>query len=98
MTFPEQPDVMLLLLALLTGQKLDADGGALTLEVPGVPEPVAIPSLPDALDALEARHWVRIEEAGPYVTDQGRYAVKLWLKRRGVTPENFALSMRAARV
>lgn len=97
MTFPSDPSTMLLLLALHTGQRLDAAGGAITLEVPGVAEPVALVGLDDALSALEYRGWVAHEESGPVVTEQGRYAVKRFLAKHGVAVERFALSMRAVR-
>lgn len=97
MTFPSDPETMLLLLALHTGQRLDVTAGALTLEVPGVAEPVALTGLDSALSALEHRGWVAHEEAGPVVTEQGRYAVKRFLAKHGIAMERFALSMRAVR-
>lgn len=98
MTFPSDPTVMLLLLAIHTGQRLDVTDGTLTLEVPGVAEPVALANLDDSLTALESRQWITIGEAGPVVTEQGHYALTRYLKKYGVHPERFTLSMRAVKV
>jgi hypothetical protein len=72
----------LLLLAIYTGQQLGVDDGALTLEVPGEPEPVAIPSLPAALDELESRGWVVIVNDMLRVTEQGDYWLRRWMTKK----------------
>jgi hypothetical protein len=99
-TFPDDPAVMLLLLAVYTGQRVGADDGRMTLEVPGVDGPVALDGLDSALDALESRGWVTIEDAGPACTEQGRYALARWMnakvgRRRFASAGN--LHMRAVR-
>lgn len=80
MTYPDD-GTMFTLLALHTGDALDADGAGLFLACEtdrgrrewGVPGAV--------LDDLEARGWVEIGEAGPAVTDRGRYWLGRWFKR-----------------
>jgi hypothetical protein len=98
--FPDDPAVMLLLLAVHTGQRVGADDGRMTLEVPGVDGPVALDGLDSALDALESRGWVTIEDAGPTATEQGRYALSRWMNAklgRRVTATTTNLHMRAVR-
>jgi hypothetical protein len=98
-TFPDDPAVMLLLLAVHTGQKVGADDGRMTLEVPGVEGPVALDGLDSALDALESRSWVCIDDAGATVTDSGRYWLKRWLEKHlGRRVREMDFCMRANRV
>jgi hypothetical protein len=74
----------LLLLAIDLGDTLDVQDGQLTLTCEGVDGPQVIPSLPEALDALESQGWVEITEAGPVSTERGRYWLARWMtKRRG---------------
>ena len=85
MEFPQDASCMCLLLALEVGEKLTVSpDGRLAVSIPTEPEPVAIPSLPDALTALEVRGWARVGADGETVevTEQGRYAVRRWLTRR----------------
>lgn len=75
---------MSLCLALEVGEKLDVSpDGVLRVSIPTRPEPVAIPSLADALNSLEVRGWVTVGADGETVevTEQGRYAVKRWLTK-----------------
>jgi hypothetical protein len=72
----------LLLLAIDLGDQLDVCDGQLALTCEGVEGPQVIPSLPEALDALESRGWVEITEAGPVSTERGRYWMSRWMTRR----------------
>jgi hypothetical protein len=67
-----------LLLAIYAGEELSPNpDGVLTLTMPGIAEPVPFPSLPDSLDALEARGWLELGAAGATITPAGVY----WLQR-----------------
>jgi hypothetical protein len=72
----------LLLLAIDLGDQLDVCDGQLALTCDGVDGPQVIPSLPEALDALEQLGWVEITEAGPVSTERGRYWLSRWMTRR----------------
>jgi hypothetical protein len=72
----------LLLLAIDLGDQLDVQDGQLALTCDGVEGPQVIPSLPEALDALEIRGWVEITEGGPVSTERGRYWLSRWMGKR----------------
>lgn len=74
MTWPVSDGVFLFLLAIRDGVPVDAADGSLTLS--GVPVPTT------ALDAIEARGWLRVEEAGPVVTEVGKDWLRRWSRAR----------------
>jgi hypothetical protein len=76
------PSHYLLLLAIDLGDQLDVYQGQLALTCDGVEGPQVIPSLPEALDALEGLGWVEITETGPVSTERGRYWLARWMTRR----------------
>lgn len=74
--------VFFTLLGLYTGDAMSAADGEIVLScetVQGKRE-WAIPV--EMLDFIEAKGWVEIGEAGPVVTDRGRYWLGRWFKRR----------------
>ncbi len=92
--------VMLLLSALRTsgGGCLDTEDGVLTLRLQ-FGEPVAITALADALDDLEARGWIAIDESGARVTEAGHYWHAKWLvSRHGRRAKGLELSMTATQI
>lgn len=82
MTLPTD-EVMSLLLAVVTGQEIAPVDGVLTVALPTRDGSTHVITNVDAeLDALEARGWVVIGDERPEATEQGCYALRLWLKRR----------------
>lgn len=72
---------MLLALATLLGNPPDVHDGELALADPA--DPGRTVPVPDgALDRLEAAGLVEIVEAGAVVTDQGRYWLDRWVRRK----------------
>lgn len=82
MDFPGD-ETMLLLLAIQTGEPLAPHGDGLAMTLPHRADGEEVVEGVDAdLDALEARGWVSVETDQPTLTEQGRYALGLWFKRR----------------
>lgn len=78
MTFPGD-GTMLTLLAMWTGEGLEASDGQLFLTLPdGNRAPVP----PAVLDTLEQNEWVEITEAGAIPTPKGGYALNRWVTHR----------------
>lgn len=83
MADPEPTDaVFFTLLGLYTGDAMTADDGEIVLscETEQGKREWSIPT--EMLDFLETRGWVEIGEAGPVVTDKGRYHLGKWFKKR----------------
>lgn len=83
MTFPADR-TMLLLFALCSGARLGVDDDRLTVEIDSFDGPLALDGLDQALGDLEDRGWIVHEESGPVVTEQGRYAVRRFVRRKRV--------------
>lgn len=76
-------EVFCLLLAIQTGQSLTPVGDRIAVAVPHKDGGTFVMAGIDAeFDLLEDLGWITTETDPPTATEQGRYALELWAKRR----------------
>lgn len=76
-------EVFCLLLAIQTGQVVSPVDDSLAVSVPNKDGTTLIIEDIDAeFDFLEARGWITTETEPPTTTEQGRYALELWARKR----------------
>jgi hypothetical protein len=87
MTFPDH-SIMFVLVSLRAGRRLEVVGGELRVEIPGLGGLTRASFVEGALDALEDRGWVTVEDDGVAITDRGVYATRRYLKSIGHDPDD----------